>query len=104
MSHIQGLASLGKHLSLIHLTWTKLCRCEYEDILLEMDRILRPEGVVIFRDAVDPLIKVKQIARGMRWDLKLVDHEDGPFVPEKILIAVKQYWVAGEMNSTSSNR
>ncbi|KMS97843.1 hypothetical protein BVRB_5g123370 [Beta vulgaris subsp. vulgaris] len=79
-------------------------KCEYEDILLEMDRILRPEGVVIFRDAVDPLIKVKQIARGMRWDLKLVDHEDGPFVPEKILIAVKQYWVAGEMNSTSSNR
>ncbi|XP_057519180.1 probable methyltransferase PMT14 [Amaranthus tricolor] len=79
-------------------------KCEYEDILLEMDRILRPEGVVIFRDAVDPLNKVKQIARGMRWDLKLVDHEDGPFVPEKILIAVKQYWVAGENNSTSSNR
>lgn len=79
-------------------------RCEYEDILLEMDRILRPEGVVIFRDAVDPLNKVKQIARGMRWDLKLVDHEDGPFVPEKILIAVKQYWVAGEKNSTSSSR
>lgn len=79
-------------------------KCEYEDILLEMDRILRPEGVVIIRDAVDPLNKVKQIARGMRWDLKLLDHEDGPFVPEKILYVVKQYWVGGENNSTSSSR
>lgn len=79
-------------------------KCEYEDVLLEMDRILRPEGIVIIRDAVDPLNKVKQIARGMRWDVKLMDHEDGPFVPEKILYAIKQYWVGGEDNSTSSSR
>ncbi|GFY84250.1 S-adenosyl-L-methionine-dependent methyltransferases superfamily protein [Actinidia rufa] len=32
-------------------------RCEMEDILLEMDRILRPEGSVIFRDDVDILVK-----------------------------------------------
>lgn len=36
-------------------------RCNYEDILLEMDRILRPEGAVIFRDEVDVLVKVKKI-------------------------------------------
>jgi len=65
---------------------------------------LRPEGIVIIRDAVDPLNKVKEIARGMRWDVKLMDHEDGPFVPEKILYVVKQYWVGGESNSTSSRR
>ncbi|KAH9607073.1 hypothetical protein KSS87_005002 [Heliosperma pusillum] len=78
-------------------------KCDYEDILLEMDRILRPEGIVIIRDAVDPLNKVKQIARGMRWDVKLMDHEDGPFVPEKIIMAVKQYWVASPSNSSSSS-
>ncbi|KAK2375175.1 putative methyltransferase PMT2 [Trifolium repens] len=77
------------------------CRCNIEDILLEMDRILRPEGAVIFRDEVDILIKVKKIVGGMRWDTKLVDHEDGPLVPEKILIAVKQYWVA-DTNATST--
>ncbi|KAF5443316.1 hypothetical protein F2P56_035879, partial [Juglans regia] len=76
-------------------------KCNAEDILLEMDRILRPEGAVIFRDEVDVLIKVKKIVGGMRWDTKMVDHEDGPLVPEKILIAVKQYWVAGG-NSTST--
>ena len=76
-----------------------ICRCDLEDILLEMDRILRPEGAVIFRDEVDVLIKVNKIVRGMRWDTKMVDHEDGPLVPEKVLVAVKQYWVG---NSTST--
>lgn len=75
------------------------CRCDTEDILLEMDRILRPEGAVIIRDEVDVLIKVKKLVEGMRWDTKMVDHEDGPLVPEKVLIAVKQYWVA---NATST--
>ncbi|KAL4302216.1 hypothetical protein GQ457_10G029270 [Hibiscus cannabinus] len=76
-------------------------KCNLEDILLEMDRILRPEGAVIFRDEVDVLIKVKKITAGMRWDTKMVDHEDGPLVPEKILVAVKQYWVV-DGNSTAA--
>jgi len=69
-------------------------RCNIEDILLEMDRILRPEGAVILRDNVDVLNRVKKVLGGIRWDSKLVDHEDGPLVPEKVLIAVKKYWVA----------
>lgn len=79
------------------------CRCPFEDILLEMDRILRPEGAVIVRDEVEVVNKVMQISKGMRWDVKMVDHEDGPLVPQKILIAVKQYWVASS-NSTSSDQ
>lgn len=66
-----------------------------------MDRILRPEGAVVFRDDVEELIKVKKIVGGMRWDTKMVDHEDGPLIPEKILIAVKQYWVT-DGNSTAT--
>ncbi|KAK7263339.1 hypothetical protein RJT34_30927 [Clitoria ternatea] len=77
-------------------------KCNLEDILLEMDRILRPEGAVIIRDEVDVLNKVNKIVRGMRWDAKMVDHEDGPLVPEKILVAMKQYWV-GTTKSNSSN-
>ncbi|KAB2597630.1 methyltransferase PMT15 [Pyrus ussuriensis x Pyrus communis] len=69
-------------------------RCEAEDILLEMDRILRPEGSIIFRDDVDVLVKIKSILDAMQYDARIVDHENGPKVREKILLAVKQYWTA----------
>lgn len=59
-----------------------------------MDRILRPEGAVIIRDDVDILVKVKSIANGLEWDSVIVDHEDGPLVREKLLLAVKKYWTA----------
>ncbi|KAJ8445462.1 hypothetical protein Cgig2_031275 [Carnegiea gigantea] len=76
--------------------------CNLKDILIEMDRILRPEGAVIIRDEVDVLVRVKKMVAGMRWDSRMVDHEDGPLVPEKVVVAVKQYWTVGEGNSTSS--
>lgn len=59
-----------------------------------MDRILRPEGSIIFRDDVDALVKVKSILNAMQYDARIVDHENGPKVREKILLAVKQYWTA----------
>ncbi|KAL2540130.1 putative methyltransferase PMT18 [Abeliophyllum distichum] len=69
-------------------------RCEMEDILLEMDRILRPEGSLIIRDDVDILVKVKRIADGLNWDSQIVNHENGPFEREKVLFVVKLYWTA----------
>ncbi|KAJ0974557.1 hypothetical protein J5N97_016522 [Dioscorea zingiberensis] len=67
-------------------------RCDITYILLEMDRILRPEGTVIFRDTVDVLVNIQKIAEGMKWNCRIMDHESGPFNPEKILFAVKSYW------------
>ncbi|KAF5480365.1 hypothetical protein F2P56_001122 [Juglans regia] len=69
-------------------------RCEMEDILLEMDRILRPEGSVIFRDDVDVVIKIKNVIDRLEWDSVIVDHEDGPHQRGKLLLAVKNYWTA----------
>ncbi|KAJ6839921.1 putative methyltransferase PMT2 [Iris pallida] len=86
--HAHGVFSLYKN------------KCKMEDILLEMDRILRPEGAVILRDEAAVLVKVKKMANGMRWNTKLADHEDGPSVTEKVLYVVKQYWVGGG-NDTS---
>lgn len=65
-----------------------------EDILLEMDRVLRPEGSVIIRDDVDVLLKIKKIIDVMQWEGRIADHEKGPHEREKILFAVKQYWTA----------
>lgn len=78
-----------------------LVRCDLEDILLEMDRILRPEGAVILRDSVEVLNKVRRTLAGMRWKSKLLDHEDGPLVPEKLLVAVKDYWVGSKEGNSS---
>ncbi|MBA0846554.1 hypothetical protein Goshw_003785 [Gossypium schwendimanii] len=69
-------------------------RCDMEDILLEMDRVLRPEGSVIIRDDVDVLLKIKKIMDVMQWEGRIADHEKGPHEREKILFAVKQYWTA----------
>lgn len=69
-------------------------RCEMEDILLEMDRILRPEGSVMFRDDVDLLVQIKKIIDAFQWDSHIVNHEDGPLQREKLLFAVKSYWTA----------
>ena len=66
-------------------------RCDTTYILLEMDRILRPEGTMIIRDMVEVLTKVRAITDGMRWKSQIMDHESGPFNPEKILVAVKTY-------------
>lgn len=62
--------------------------------MLEMDRILRPEGSVIIRDDVDVILKVKNIISRMEWDSQIVDHENGPLQREKLLFAVKKYWTA----------
>ncbi|GAB4858116.1 hypothetical protein Ancab_016018 [Ancistrocladus abbreviatus] len=67
-------------------------RCDVKYILLEIDRILRPEGTVIFRDTVEVLVKIQSITDKMRWKTQIMDHESGPFNPEKILVAVKTYW------------
>ncbi|KAI3420555.1 Methyltransferase, partial [Psidium guajava] len=69
-------------------------RCEMDDILLEMDRILRPEGGIIFRDDVDILVKIKSMIDGMQYESRIIDHERGPHEREKILLAYKQYWTA----------
>lgn len=69
-----------------------------------MDRILRPEGAVILRDEVDVLSKVRKIVKGMRWSTEMVDHEDGPLVSEKVLFAVKRYWVVSDNNNSTSSQ
>lgn len=78
-------------------------KCEMEDILLEMDRILRPEGSVIFRDDVDNLVMIKKITDALQWDSQIVDHEDGPLQTEKLLFAVKSYWTSPPPSTNQYN-
>ena len=61
-------------------------RCDILYILLEMYRILRPDGAIIIREHVDIIVKVKDITDRMRWNGKILHSENGPFHPEKILL------------------
>ncbi|KAG8090193.1 hypothetical protein GUJ93_ZPchr0011g27183 [Zizania palustris] len=79
-------------------------KCKMEDIMLEMDRILRPEGTVILRDDVEVLLKVQRIASGMRWKTIMANHEDSPHIPEKVLYAVKRYWTADDKSSEEEEK
>jgi hypothetical protein len=65
-------------------------RCDMEDILLEMDRILRPGRAVIIRDDIAILARIKNfLTDRMRWDCQIFDGEDGSDDREKILFAAK---------------
>lgn len=51
-----------------------------------MDRILRPGGAAIVRDHIDVIVKVKQLTDSLGWQSRIVQSENGPFHPEKLLI------------------
>uniref|UniRef100_A0A804QQ93 Methyltransferase n=1 Tax=Zea mays TaxID=4577 RepID=A0A804QQ93_MAIZE len=42
--------------------------CSLEDLLIEMDRILRPYGYAIIRDKVDVVTYIKKLLPALRWD------------------------------------
>ncbi|TQE03955.1 hypothetical protein C1H46_010482 [Malus baccata] len=68
-AQLGGFAAALVDLPVWVMNWniSELDRCNADDILLEMDRILRPDGSVIIRDDVDVLVKIKSIINGMEW-------------------------------------
>jgi len=67
-------------------------RCDLFDVMLEMDRILRPEGTAVIRASPDVVDKAAQIARSIRWKAQVHDSEPESGSTEKILVATKTFW------------
>ncbi|EEF31835.1 probable methyltransferase PMT19 [Ricinus communis] len=61
-------------------------KCDIVDILLEIHRILRPEGAVLIRDHVDVIMELKDTTNRLRWNGKVFHSENGPLHPEKMLL------------------
>lgn len=74
-----------------------MARCEVKYVLLEMDRILRPNGYVIIRESSYFVESVATIAKGMRWGCRREDTEYGSD-KEKILICQKKLWYYSKQN------
>ncbi|KAJ3676231.1 hypothetical protein LUZ60_003643 [Juncus effusus] len=67
--------------------------CLLEDIMLEMDRIIRPQGFIIIRDKVSIISKIEDLTAKFLWDVtsysSLKNEEN---VPEPVLICRKKFW------------
>ncbi|KAF7819124.1 putative methyltransferase PMT6 [Senna tora] len=66
-------------------------RCLMEDILLEMDRLIRPEGFMIIRDEDHILSRVQEIGPKFLWQVEshsLLNNEN----METVLICRKKFW------------
>ncbi|CAI9787520.1 unnamed protein product [Fraxinus pennsylvanica] len=67
--------------------------CLLEDIMLEMDRILRPRGYIIIRGEIEPLInRIVDLAPKFLWDTQLHFLEDDQKKMEPVLFCRKKFW------------
>nr|QTZ19607.1 putative methyltransferase PMT13 [Bixa orellana]QTZ19608.1 putative methyltransferase PMT13 [Bixa orellana] len=84
--HVAAIESLIKSPS------SSKSRCNLVDLLVEIDRMLRPEGTVVIRDSPEVIDKVGRIAHAVRWTATIHEKEPETHGREKILVATKTFW------------
>ncbi|KAH7293094.1 hypothetical protein KP509_28G011600 [Ceratopteris richardii] len=69
--------------------------CQMADIMLEMDRILRPLGFVIIRDSSASIRKAAALASMFLWNTTIHDiYVNGDVHPkEQLLVGKKNFWI-----------
>lgn len=60
-------------------------RCNISTIMLEMDRILRPGGLVYIRDSLAVISELEIIGKALGWRVLIRDTSEGPHASYKIL-------------------
>ena len=58
--------------------------------MLEMNRILRPNGHVYIRDVNSIIYKLEEIAKAMGWITHVFDNGEGPNAGAKLLTCEKR--------------
>ncbi|KAK1417820.1 hypothetical protein QVD17_26954 [Tagetes erecta] len=81
--HVDGLFTTESH------------RCEMKYVLLEMDRILRPNGYVIIRESNYFVDTITTISKGMKWGCHKEATEDN-VDNENVLICQKKLWYSNQ--------
>lgn len=66
--------------------------CLLEDIMLEMDRMLRPKGFVIIRDEEPIISRIKGLAPKYLWDVSSYQLQNKQKENESVLICKKKFW------------
>ncbi|KDP46391.1 hypothetical protein JCGZ_10231 [Jatropha curcas] len=74
--------------------------CSLEDLLIEMDRILRPDGFVIIRDKPSIVNYIRKSVTALKWDHWLSEVEPRSDAlssgEERVLIVRKKLWSADD--------
>ncbi|KAK9704818.1 hypothetical protein RND81_07G013200 [Saponaria officinalis] len=79
--------------------------CSIEDLLIEMDRILRPEGFIIIRDKPSSVEYIKKYLTVLQWEAVAPgDSSQNPDDEEDatVLLIQKKLWLVSEGVSTES--
>ncbi|VFQ95282.1 unnamed protein product [Cuscuta campestris] len=63
--------------------------CSMIDVLVEMDRILRPEGWIILSDKVSIIEKARAFATQIRWEARVIDLQNGS--DRRLLVCQKPF-------------
>uniref|UniRef100_A0A6N2JZY9 Methyltransferase n=1 Tax=Salix viminalis TaxID=40686 RepID=A0A6N2JZY9_SALVM len=66
--------------------------CLLEDIMLEMDRIIRPQGFIIIRDEESITSRVQHLAPKFLWEVESHVLENKEKKTETVLICRKKFW------------
>ncbi|KAK4839670.1 hypothetical protein QYF36_023878 [Acer negundo] len=66
--------------------------CSLEDLMLEMDRIIRPQGFIIIRDEESITSRICDLAPKFLWDVELHSLENKEKKMETVLIGRKKFW------------
>nr|GMD62385.1 probable methyltransferase PMT13 [Ipomoea batatas] len=91
--HVSAIQSLTKDPSF------GKSRCNLVDLMVEIDRMLRPQGTVVIRDSPHVIESVERIARVVRWTASIHEDEPGSHGTEKILVATKKIWTPSSISS-----
>ncbi|XP_021772556.1 probable methyltransferase PMT26 [Chenopodium quinoa] len=70
-------------------------KCNMRALVVEVDRILRPEGKIIVRDHVEIINELETIFRSMHWEIRMTYSKD----KEGLLCAQKTNWRPEEVET-----
>ncbi|KAF8104988.1 hypothetical protein N665_0164s0006 [Sinapis alba] len=62
-------------------------RCSLVSVMAEVDRILRPQGTFIVRNAMETKGEIKEMVESLKWNVRMTHSKDG-----EGLISVQKLW------------
>lgn len=74
--------------SILNILLFGCCRCNFEALVAEVDRILRPEGNLIVRDKVQIISELESMYKSMQWEVRMTYAKD----TEGLLCVQKSIW------------